>query len=71
MPRVFKLLIMIFFSFVVAFFITRSGDPLTLYMHTVAILCIAVPSYLAGVREGRGETGIAGKNTTRDAANTE
>jgi hypothetical protein len=71
MPRVVKLLIMIFFSFVVALFTTRSGDPLTLYVNTVAILCIVVPSYLVGLREGRVETGIAGKNTTQDAANKE
>ena len=71
MPRVFKVLIMIFFSFVVASFIARSGEPLTLFVNTVGILCIAIPSYLVGVREGRIETGIAGKNTTRDAANTE
>ena len=71
MPRVFKLLIMIFFSFVVALFIARSGDPLTLYVNSVAILCIAVPSYLVGVREGWGETRIAGKNTTRGTTNKE
>jgi hypothetical protein len=71
MPRQFKLLIMILFAFVVSWLITPSGDPSTLFVHTVAILCIAVPSYLTGVREGRGETRIAGSNTTRDAANKE
>ncbi len=71
MPRVFKLIIMIVFSFVAASFTTRSGDPLTLYVNTVVILCIAVPSYLVGVREGRMEAGIAGGNTPGDAANRE
>ena len=55
MPRVLKLIVLVFGSFLLAFLITPSGDPFTIYVKATVIFGIAVASYLAGLAEGRAE----------------
>ena len=57
MRRGITLAVIIFVSFVVALVVTPA-DPITYYIYAAGILCVAIPSYLVGLRHGRihGET---------------
>ena len=52
MRRGVTLAVIIFVSFVVAL-VVSPADPITYYIYAAGILCVAIPSYLVGLRHGR------------------
>ena len=69
MQRAVTLGILFLASYAVAFPLTPS-DPFSLHLGAGAILCVAVPSYLVGLRQGRRQ-GVRDSKETPDASNRE
>jgi hypothetical protein len=62
-----KMILMFLFSYLVAWLITASADPLSCFVQATAILCIVVASYLSGIAEGRAKERTAnGRSATLD-----
>jgi len=70
MRRAVTLLIIIVASFVVAALLSPP-DPFYCLLHGAGILCVAIPSYIAGLRHARRLVGTHGGMGPQDAANAE
>ena len=70
MRRAVTLTIIIFASFVMAAAVTPP-DPFSYCIAATLILCVAIPSYIVGLRHGRMAAGTQDNTETQNAANTE
>jgi Sec-independent protein secretion pathway component TatC len=53
MQRAVTLAIIVVASLVLALVITPSGDPISYFLHATLIVCVAIPCYVVGLRDGR------------------